>query len=259
MALSRLLCLVPRPGTPRSTFILAFAAALSGAVPAASAHYLWLERQGAEARLYFGEVNEVRESSPGRLDDIPAPRVWTMSSSGGSVQERRAIRRSGAFLVEGRAGQHVVAVESNHAVQDWTRHGHGMVKPMFYARYAAWPARAAVPAAPEMKLDVQPVPGVANAARVLFDGKPLAGSKLAVHAPNGWDQELKADADGRVVLSLPWRGQYVLEAIHREPASRTFQGQNFEAQRHRATLTLVRRDGVDPAGTGTLAPRHPER
>jgi hypothetical protein len=245
--------------THRFPAVLAFAAALIGAAPAASAHYLWLERQGPAARLYFGEVNEVREQSPGRLDDIPAPRAWSLSRSGGSAEERRVQRRTGAFLVDGRAGEHMVVVESNYPVQDWTRHGLGIVKPMFYARYTAWPARAAVPSAPELRLDVQPVPGASNAARVLFDGKPLAGAKLAVHAPNGWDQELKTDAEGRVALPLPWRGQYVLEAIHREPAAGTFQGQNFEAQRHRATLTLVRRDGIDPAGTGALARRHPER
>lgn len=230
------------------------AAALAAYGPAAQAHYLWLEKEGAAARLYFGEVNEVREQSPGRLDEIPAPRVWT---PGGA--DLTATRRTGAFALDGRPGAELVAVESGYAVRDWTSSGIGVVKPMFYARYTAWPARQPVQTAPELRLDVQPVPGAANAVRVVFDGQPLAAAKLVVHAPNGWDQELKADEQGRVALALPWRGQYVLEAIHKEAAGGEFQGRKYEAQRHRATLTLVRRDGINPAGTGTLAPRHPER
>lgn len=231
---------------------LALAAAWLAVAPAAFAHYLWLEKEGAGARLYFGEVNEVREQSPGRLDEIPAPKAW---NAGGAALN--ASRGKGSFAIEGKTGQDLAAAETGYAVQDWTRHGIGVVKPMFYARSSAWPARA-VAAAPELRLDVQPVPGAANTVRVLFDGQPLAGAKLAVHAPNGWDQEHKADEQGRVTLSLPWRGQYVLEAIHKEAAAGEFQGKRYEAVRHRATLSLVRRDGIDPAGTGSLAPRHPE-
>lgn len=242
-----------RPSGPlplsRTLVLGCFLALASSSVPA---HYIWLEPQGEGARLYFGEVNEVREQSPGRLDEIVQPRVWT--PAGG---QQRVARLQGAFAVEGRVGPHLIAMESGYVVQDWTRLGLGLVKPIFYARLSAWPVAGAVPAAPELRLDVQPVPGN-DAVRVLFDGKPLAGAKLAVHAPNGWDQEYKADADGRVSVALPWRGQYVLEAIHREPAAGEFQGRRFEAVRHRATLTVVPAQGIDPAGTGSLAPRHPE-
>lgn len=230
---------------------------LFAATPAASAHYLWLEPHGQGARLYFGEVNEVRERSPGRLDEIPQPRVWSVPAAAAGATEHRAARLTGAFAVDASVGADLVAMESAYPVRDWTHLGLGMVKPMYYARLSAWPVPAAVPAAPELRLDVQPVPG-SGAVRVLFDGEPLAGAKLAVHAPNGWDQEHKADADGQVLLALPWRGQYVLEVIHREPAAGEFQGRRFESVRHRATLTIVRADGIDPAGTGSLAPRHPE-
>ncbi|HEX7890274.1 MAG TPA: DUF4198 domain-containing protein [Ramlibacter sp.] len=239
----------------RSLRHLLLAALLPAFAGPAAAHYLWLEREGDAARLYFGEAAEVREQSPGRLDEMPAPRLWDLSAAA----ERKLARRAGSFLGEGRVGPHLAAVEEGYAVKDWTRYGHGVVKPLFYARYSPWPVRQAVPAAPELRLDVQPLPGAAPRAAVLFDGKPLAGAKLIVTAPNGWQQEHKADEQGQVALALPWRGQYVLEVVHREAVAGEFQGQRYEAKRHRATLTLVRRDGLAAAGTGTLAPKHAER
>lgn len=225
----------------------------------AFAHYLWFENDGAGTRLYFGEVNEVREQSPGRLDEIPKPRVLQLSADG-DARELPAQRRRGAFAIEGAAAaSHVVAVESGYEVRDWTRQGIGVVKPMFYARRSPWPARDTVPADAAMRLDVQPLPRSADRVQVLLDGRPLAGAKLVVHAPNGWDQEQQADAQGQVKLALPWRGQYVLEVIHKESAAGEFKAAQYDAVRHRATLTLVQQGGIDPAGTGSLAPRHPDR
>ena len=231
---------------------------LAAAAPA-FAHYLWLEHDGAGARLYFGEVNEVREQSPGRLDEIPKPRVLKLAT-GGATRELQPQRLRGAFAIaDATAPQHLVAIESGYEVRDWSRQGIGVVKPMFYARLGAWPAREAVPVDPALRLDVQPLPGLPDVVQVLLDGQRLPAAKLVVHAPNGWDQELQADARGQVALALPWRGQYVLEVIHKENVPGEYQGRHYDAIRHRATLTVMQPRGIDPAGTGSLAPRHPDR
>lgn len=233
---------------------IALFAALS---PAALAHYLWLEAGAAGPRLFFGEVNEVREQSPGRLDEIAAPRVWT-AAPGTVARDHTVQRRRGSFAIGAAGATDLLATESGFAVQDWTRQGIGVVKPMFYARLAAWPASTPIASDAAMRLDVQPLPGAADGVLVLFDGKALPRAKLVVHAPNGWDQEHTADAQGRIQVLLPWRGLYVLEAIHKEPAPGEFGGRRYEAVRHRATLSIVQATGIDPAGTGALAPEHPD-
>ena len=230
-------------------------AALLSLAPAAFAHYLWIERDGERVRVYFGEVNEVREQSPGRLDEIVAPRLSVIAADG-AERELAVQRRRGSFAAAGAArAANLVATESRYEVKDWTRQGIGVVKPMFYARTSAWPARSPLPATAAMRLDVRPVPGTAQAVEVLFDGKPLAGAKVVVHAPNGWDQEQKADEQGRALVAMPWRGQYVVEVVHKEAAAGEFEGKRFEAVRHRATLSVVKSSGVSPAGTGSLAPK----
>lgn len=230
--------------------LLALAPALLPAT--ANAHYLWLERHGAEPRLYFGEINEVREKSPGRLDEIPAPKVW--SGEGAARRDFSATRTATHFALAapGAGGKGaaapLLASETSIGVKDWTRSGLGIVKPMFYARNVAWPAQAAV--APELALDIVPVAGRKNTFQVFFNGAPLAKAKVAIVAPNDWTRDERSDAQGMVTLPTPWRGTYLLEVIHKEDKAGEYEGKKYESLRHRTTLTFTQAGGISTQGTG---------
>jgi len=214
----------------------------------ANAHYIWIERDAKSARLYFGEVAEVRERSPGRLDEIRAPEVW----SPGSVAPLAAVRGKAYFAIAGELKNQVLARETGYEVKNWS--GIGVVKPMFYARHSVWPLDA-TPAARHL-LDIVPVGRRRDTFQVFFDGKPLPKAKVNLYAPNDWMQDHQTGADGTVKLLLPWRGQYVLEVIHKEERAGEFEGRKFDAFRHRAALTVVKSGGIPPKGTGGGASRH---
>jgi hypothetical protein len=60
-----------------------------------------------------------------------------------------------------------------------------------------------------------------------------------------------------VRLALPWRGQYILHAVHLEQGTGTFDGKSYDAIRHRTTATLILRDGAlteTPVGWHASAP-----
>ena len=59
-------------------------------IPAAQAHFLWLERDGdGPARAYFGEwIDDIREKTGGLLDRFKAPRV-TVGASNEPLQVKR--------------------------------------------------------------------------------------------------------------------------------------------------------------------------
>ena len=70
--------------------------------------------------------------------------------------------------------------------------------------------------------------------RPRFDGEIQRTEHLA-------DAALQANAtdeNGKVNITTPWPGQYVLEVIYMEKQPGEFQGNKFEAFRHRATLTF---------------------
>ncbi len=221
----------------------------------AQAHYIWIERNAKDARLYFGEVAEVREQSPGRLDDIRAPKAWALGttavSGADSVGHLLAVERTPRyFTLGGSLTPQLVAREANYPVKDWSTQGIGIVKPMYYARHSAWPLKQAIAPASELPLDIQPVLDSTDAFLVLLNGKPLANTKVVIYAPNDWQQEHKTDDAGRVRMALPWRGQYVMETIYKESQAGEFEGKPYDAIRHRATLTVVQARGISIKGTG---------
>ena len=215
----------------------------------ASAHYLWIERDAKSARLYFGEVAEVREKSPGRMDEMPSPKASALSSNGAPV-ELRVNKGPRYFELNGGLTDQLVVSETGYVVKDWSKSGIGIVKPMFYARHSAWPLKKMAVSSPEMKLDILPATDVKNGFVVMFDGKPLVQNKVTLYAPNDWEKEYKTDDKGGIVMPLPWRGQYVVEVIFKEPATGEFGGQKYEAFRHRATLTVMQPSGISAKGTG---------
>lgn len=225
--------------------------ALAALLPSfAQAHYLWLEQGSGGSHLYFGEYEEMlRETSPGRLDEMPGPEIRAIHRDG-QATAIAATREHGGFAF-GRPSRDtaVVASESGYAVKDWTRAGIGIVKPMFYARLiGATAAQAGEP----MTLDIVPAAtGEAGAFRVLFRGAPLAGVDVRIIAPNAWTREASTDKDGVARFAFPWRGQYILHIVHLERTPGTFQGTPYEAVRHRATATLY-----VPNGAATQVPTH---
>lgn len=212
-------------------------ALLAVAVPA-SAHYLWIERQGdGRARLYFGEYQDnEREKAGGRLDEIRDPRAWFLDRHA-RRRELTAAKRADHFdLGPVNATAAVFAEESGYEVRDWTRFGYGVAKPMFYARYAT---RGTVSAQePQLALDIVPLD--AQRLRVTFRGSPLAKVKLTVFAPNGWTQERRTDEAGEANIATPWPGQYVVEVIHLERRPGEFEGKSYENLRHRMTLSVLK-------------------
>lgn len=224
------------------------AAALLALPLVANAHYLWIERDAKTARLYFGEVAEVREQSPGKMDEIKAPKAWAVSSNAST--ELNVKRTQKYFAITGSLTPQVIAHEATYEVKDWTSSGIGVVKPMYYARHSAWPLQQAIAATKELKLDIQPVAGSNERFVVLFDGKPLPKVKAVIYAPNDWEKEYKTDDAGQIKMALPWKGQYAIEVIYKEPTAGEFEGKKFDAYRHRAVLTVVQAGGISPKGTG---------
>lgn len=224
--------------------IVALVCGVAGLAPA-NAHYLWIERSGADAAVYFGEYEEaVRERSPGRLDEIPGPRAQAVS--GQSTEPLALQKRATGFVVAPTSvasAQALLVEEAAVGVKDWRKSGIGIVKPFFYARHQPMGnSDTGSAAGPSLTLDILPTMDEGRFG-VYFRGKPLPKADVKIVAPNTWAQEGRTDDEGMVRLPLPWKGQYILQVIHLERAAGEYMGQPYEARRHRATLTYVATQG----------------
>ena len=206
---------------------------------AANAHYLWIEQPAkGNAIIHFGEFNEgVIEHSPGRMDEMPSVEAFA------GPTPLTVSNQHDQFLLSARAGPTAItAQELDYAVKDWRANGIGLAKPMYYARFGA----ASVPT---LDLDIMPAAD-GTSAQVFLHGKILPSAAYSLHAQNGWSQTGKADAQGKIKLAMPWRGQYLVEVIVAENAVGTYTGTAYDVVRHRATLTLIQTKG---AATFTVA------
>ncbi len=199
----------------------------------ANAHYLWIEQPSkGNAIIHFGEFNEgVIEHSPGRMDEMPSIEAFAGKTP------LTISKQSERFMLSARTGTSAItAQELDYAVKDWRANGIGLAKPMYYARFGAGTA-------PTLDLDILPAAD-GKSVQVFLHGKPLAAAAFSLHAPNGWSQTGKADKDGKLALTQPWRGQYLVEVIAPESSPGTYNGAAYDVVRHRATLTLIQAKGT---------------
>lgn len=225
-----------------------------GFMAQASAHYLWIEAQENEHRLYYGEVQEgLREKSPGKLDAFAklVAREFNAGGADGAVQVAPAAEY---FILRAPAGTpQVVATDENQPVRDLGKYGLGMAKSNYYAKFLATPLQAQ---AAGTALDMVPVAGKPRQFQVLFRGQPLAGAKVEVVAPNTWVQEHQSGNDGRVRINTPWKGRYTLHVLHVDKQAGEFGGARYDNLRNHMTLTFDQSEGADPGPA--VAPQKPE-
>lgn len=203
------------------------AAALAMAHPV-QAHYLWLEPVDGQMHLCFGEYeNALREKSGGRLDTIAAPEA---SAAGKQVDLQRS---DDHFSVLPAGVQPLVAQDLTMKVKDLRQHRMGIVKPMYYSRFAV----AERENASNLDLDIQPMG--AGKLRVSLHSKPLAKAKLSLYAPNRWMREYETDASGEIAIHTPWPGLYVAEVAFIEDGRGEYQGAAYEGIRHVSTLSFI--------------------
>lgn len=208
-------------------------------LPSLQAHYLWIESEApTEGRVYFGEFNEnLREKAGGKLDERETLQ-GSLSIPNHPESPLRLSKKEDHFLANFDEAEGWLLVQDlKGEVKDWSRHGIGIVKPMFYARSAIDNQMEKIQT--QMPLDILPDPNDIHRLLVVFKKKPLAKAKISVYAPNLWMQELQTDDTGHVKISTPWGGRYVVEIIHKEPRTGKFQGKAYEAIRHRATFSHV--------------------
>ena len=198
----------------------------------ANAHYLWIEQPAeGNAIIRFGEYNDgLIERSPGRMEEMPSVEAF-------QGNKPLAVSSSpNGFQLSAKAGREgLTAREGDYAVKDWRANGIGLAKPMYYARFG--PATA-----PSLDLDVVAA-ATGGTVQIFLKGKPLSAASVNIYAPNGWSRSERADTEGKLTITTPWRGQYVLEVIHAENKPGSFNGAAYDVIRHRATLTLVQSNG----------------
>ncbi|AVS61463.1 TonB-dependent receptor [Paracidovorax avenae] len=239
---------MPSSFRPWATALFAACAAAG-----AQAHQVWLEAGNGQARLQFGEyADNVIEKSPGALDRFQGVPVLQVHAAGAAAATRVEGRRTAtAFTYALPGAAETLFAEAPYPVIDRTKGG----KPALLWRPAArWVADLSRPVAATAPLDVVPT-GSPGELRVVFNGQPLSKAQVTLAAPSGWAREAVTGADGTVRFSLPWKGQYVAEVKHADPASGERNGEKYGETAYLTTLTFAQAEGMESPAL-PAAPAH---
>jgi uncharacterized GH25 family protein len=198
------------------------AIALMGSAGAAQAHFVWLER-GAEgpAKAYFGEwADDVREKQDGLLGKVLVAPVVTAAD--GTVL--KASEKGADFVAFAASGKGDVR----------------LAQPMQFketlVKYGAKVGRTDTQ--PKLDLELVPTAAGANSFVLNFEGKPLAKTEVTVFGPPKWEKRFWTDENGRIEITTPWPGQYVLEAAHVQEKAGEADGKSYAKIRYVSTTTF---------------------
>lgn len=217
----------------------------------AAAHYLWLETNNGQTKLFFGEAEMLlKEKSPGRLDEFQAPNAFAKLKDGTS-RPIALKRKENAILLSTEANDKGVYVfDESSPVKDLTQYGLGLAKSNYYAREG----NTAPAGRDALTLDIRPEAN--NKFSVVYKGRPVKGAKVEVVAPNTWMQEHKTDEQGYVSINTPWKGQYVIHVLYIDKTPGSFDGKNYDSLRNHLTYTFKTTRGTEPGPA--KAPTHAE-
>lgn len=226
------------PNAPLRTLLLACAALAAAA--SASAHQVWLEHSGGQARLHFGEFNDnLREVSPGRLDQFKgAPTLE--QRTGATAQRTEGQLGKDAFHYTVAGAPDTLFAAATYPPIDRSKRN---LPTLLWNPSARWVSSLAQPVAPTAPLDLVPT-GQPGQFKVVFKGAPLAKAKVQLAAPSGWTREAETAEDGTVTFTTPWKGQYVAEVKHSDKTPGEAQGEKYGEASYVTTLSFVLAEGM---------------
>lgn len=204
--------------------------------PAALAHSVWVE-PGPDGTLVvrFGEFDSEPEKSPGHLDSLGTP-VAAVLPATTETKPLESLKKSDHYTLGGTKPDQAVVAEAAFPVRG--TEGKPARRPIFYSRWL--PAGGdKVAGQPSLTLDIVPT-GTPGEVRVYFRGKPLAGAKAQLNAPNGSHRALETDPNGLVKFTTDEPGRWVLTVPgYSEELPGFAGGKPYAIASHNASLSWI--------------------
>lgn len=213
----------------------------------ASAHQIWIEQVNGNARLYFGEFGDnLRETSPGTLDKLPAVEAQVVTLEGNTWLTPKKTADSYDLGARITRGQVLLAQDSKYP--SWEKKdGDKTIRTIWVPAARFVPDMG--PQEPNLALDVFPTRS-SGQFKVTYLNKPLAGAKVEVVAASGWKREFKSDAEGFFTVELPWKGPWAVEVQHtdKNPGERPGASgpEKYDVATFVTTLTFDQPTGAKP-------------
>lgn len=203
-------------------------ALLAGTSASASAHEIWIERDGTTARIHVGDAAGERDKGEEIAKLVATSRLY-------ETQPDRAfaVTAQSDHLAADVGGAGDLRYYNDQVWAPWKTDEGSYQAAAFQAKAGrdspqAGHAFELVPAAPGSDSFI-----------LTFKGQPLADSGITVINPDLWEKTFKTDGEGRFIVPVAAKGRYILVARHTAPADVEIAGQRVASLQHIASLSFI--------------------
>lgn len=197
----------------------------------ASAHEVWIERDGnAPARIYLGEPAEaVPENGDPEFPKLKSPMLFA-----GSTRERPLPLVRRANHIEAATPETGDLRLIDDAVfEPWAGEDGKLQGVIYNARAGRTETRHA------LDLEIVPLAANGDSFRVLWQGSPLPNAKLTVIDPDRWAKTHVANDQGVITVPSRGKGRYLLSTSHDVAGERSLAGKTVASTIFVSTLTYT--------------------
>lgn len=194
-------------------------------------------------RLFFGEYNLGERLSGSTLDKMKDIKVFVRIPGGQQqpvAMQQLAGYWEGTFTPTAEGSYEISGINDEREVQDWNKHGLGIVRPVQYLKTVYQVGASVTPCSSSSLLDlvVNKTNPNTYTLQSFKNNTAFASAKILVMHPDGKETELSTDKDGRVIFIPGQAGLYLvsLEWIDTTPGQ--FKGKSYETVRHRLDFSL---------------------
>jgi hypothetical protein len=181
-------------------------AAVSGL---AQAHYLWIERDGDAAKVYFGEWQADLREDDGKVMK--------------AIQGVTAYDHDKQPLVMDRKFDHwLIAKPGKGDVRVFDEVMHRGTKVVYDIKGGRSETEGVA------GFELVPAEANSNTLTLMLDGKPLPKTEVVVFGPPKWQKSFTSDDAGKITIDTPWKGFYVLRASYDDDSNGDFEGAKFD-------------------------------
>jgi hypothetical protein len=203
-------------------------ALLAGTAASASAHEIWIERDGATARVHVGDAAGERDKGEDIAKLVATSRLY----------EAQPDRAFAVTALPDHLAADVGAAGDLRYYNDQVWAPWKSDEGSYQA--AAFQAKAGRESTQAVHVfELVPVTPGSDSFILTFKGQPLADTGITVINPDLWEKTFKTDGQGRFTVPVAAKGRYILVARHEAPADVEIAGQRVASLQHIASLSFV--------------------
>ncbi|MFT3981654.1 MAG: hypothetical protein QM687_14360 [Ferruginibacter sp.] len=230
------------------TFILALLAWIAAPLMS-QAHTYWFVTEGShkvnepvQVKIYFGEYVTGELMSGKSLDKMKDIKVWVRlagSPDMAIVMTQDTGYWKGSFTPLKEGTYEIIGINDTREVQDWTKHGFGIVRPVQYLKQLYQVGAGATAQSSAAFLDITVAKEHKDYVLQVFkNGKPAGKTKFFISQPDGEEVPVETDETGKAIYKPVAAGLYIvgIEWVDKTPGQ--FLGKDYASVRYRLDASL---------------------